>query len=130
MPDPQDPETFLRSKLDWAQPGREPYRSLLDWYRSLLALRRARPELTDPRLDQVRVDFDEDARWLLVHRGALRIAANLGAEPVSIPVGSGTAATRRVLLGSDQGISVAGVTPCRAPPRRARSRSSRQTTPS
>ena len=48
VPDPQDKETFLRSKLDWSQPGREPYRSLLDWYRALLALRRARPELTDP----------------------------------------------------------------------------------
>ena len=60
VPDPQDKETFLRSKLDWTQPGREPYRSLLGWYRSLLALRRSRPELTDPRLDQVRVEFDED----------------------------------------------------------------------
>ena len=86
VPDPQDPETFLRSKLDWAQPGREPYRSLLDWYRSLLALRRARPELTDPRLHEVRAAYDEAARWLLVSRGALRIAANLGADPVEIPL--------------------------------------------
>ena len=78
VPDPQDKETFLRSKLDWTQPDREPYRSLLDWYRSLLALRRSRPELTDPRLDQVRVEYSEDDRWLVVHRGALRIAANLG----------------------------------------------------
>ncbi len=29
VPDPQDKETFLRSKLDWDQPGSEPYRSLL-----------------------------------------------------------------------------------------------------
>ncbi len=50
VPDPQDKETFLRSKLDWSQPAGEPYRSLLGWYRSLLALRRSRPELTDPRL--------------------------------------------------------------------------------
>jgi malto-oligosyltrehalose trehalohydrolase len=101
VPDPQDKETFLRSKLDWSQPGAEPYRSLLDWYRSLLALRRSRPELTDPRLDQVRVEFDEEARWLLVRRGTLLIAANLGDEPVEIGVASGT-----VLLGSDPGISV------------------------
>ena len=60
--------------------------SLLDWYRTLLALRRSRPELTDPRLDQVRVDYDEDARWLLVTRGPLRIAANLGTAPVRIPL--------------------------------------------
>jgi len=91
IPDPQDKETFLRSKLDWSQPGREPHRSLLDWYRSLLSLRRARPELTDPRLDRVRVGYDEDARWLLVRRGPLRIAANLGAAGVQIPLTRATA---------------------------------------
>ena len=44
-----------RSKLDWTQPEQEPHRSLLSWYRSLIALRRARPELTDPRLDRVNI---------------------------------------------------------------------------
>ncbi len=44
---------------------------LLAWYRELIALRRARPELTDPRLDRVHADFDEDARWLVVRRGRL-----------------------------------------------------------
>ena len=78
MPDPQDKETFLRSKLDWTQLDREPYLGILAWYRELIALRRARPELTDPRLDRVQADFDEAARWLLVRRGRLRIAANLG----------------------------------------------------
>jgi malto-oligosyltrehalose trehalohydrolase len=106
VPDPQDRETFLRSKLDWSQPDRGPYRALLDWYRSLLALRRSLPELTDPRLDQVRAEFDEDARWLLVHRGALRIAANLGDGAAVIPLTSGAAGVAAVLLGSDPGISL------------------------
>ncbi|HEY0937460.1 MAG TPA: malto-oligosyltrehalose trehalohydrolase [Trebonia sp.] len=103
VPDPQDKETFLRSKLDWAQPEREPYQSLLSWYRALLELRRSRPELTDPRLDQVRVDYDEDARWLVVHRGTLRIAVNLGDETAGLPL---AAAPGTVLLGSEPGISV------------------------
>jgi malto-oligosyltrehalose trehalohydrolase len=102
VPDPQDKETFLRSKLDWTQRDREPYRSLLSWYRSLLALRRARPELTDPRLDRVRADYDEQARWLLVTRGSLRIAANLGAAPVNVPLGGDAA----VLLASTSDITV------------------------
>ena len=84
VPDPQDPATFVRSKLSWSQLEREPHASLLAWYRDLLALRRSRPEFTDPRLSLVRVDYDEAARWLLVHRGALRIAANLGTDPVTI----------------------------------------------
>jgi len=92
IPDPQDPETFLRSKLDWAQPDAEPYRALLGWYRSLLALRRTRPELTDPNLAAVRADYDEQARWLMIGRGPLRIAANLGPAPVEIPL-PGSAAT-------------------------------------
>jgi len=98
IPDPQDKETFLRSKLDWTQPGRDPYRSLLDWYRTLLALRRARPELTDPRLTQVHVDYDEAARWLLVHRGALRLAANLGSATAQIPLSAGAGTGTPALL--------------------------------
>ena len=101
VPDPQDKETFLRSKLDWSQPAAEPYVSLLGWYRSLLALRRSCPELSDPRLDRVRVDYDEGARWLVVHRGGLRVAVNLGETPAELPV-----AAAEVLLASDPGISV------------------------
>jgi malto-oligosyltrehalose trehalohydrolase len=91
IPDPQDKETFLRSKLDWTQQDGATYRSLLSWYRKLIALRHAHPDLTDPRLDQVRVDHDDQARWLLITRGKLRIAANLGTNPAKIgvtPVGS------------------------------------------
>jgi maltooligosyltrehalose trehalohydrolase len=101
VPDPQDKETFLRSKLDWRQPAREPYRALLDWYRALIALRRTRPELTDPRLDQVHADYDEDARWLVVHRGSLRIAVNLGETSVGLPVRSPS-----LLLGSHPAVAV------------------------
>jgi hypothetical protein len=35
----------------------------------------------------VRTAFDEDARWLMVQRGCLRIAANLGARVVRLPLG-------------------------------------------
>ena len=85
VPDPQDKETFLRSKLDWASRPASRTASLLDWYRSLLALRRSRPELADPRLDQVRVDFDEDARWLLVHRGGAPGRRQPGRRPGRCP---------------------------------------------
>jgi maltooligosyltrehalose trehalohydrolase len=112
IPDPQDKETFLRSKLDWTQQDRDPYRSLLSWYRSLIALRRARPELTDPRLDQVRTDYDEQARWLLITRGALRVAANLGTAPANVPV-AGTAPT--VLIASTPDITTESGT-LRLPP--------------
>jgi malto-oligosyltrehalose trehalohydrolase len=87
VPNPQDEQTFVRSKLHWGQRDREPYLGILAWYRELIALRRARPELTDPRLDRVQAQFDEDARWIMVSRGRLRIVANLGTEAVRLPLG-------------------------------------------
>ena len=86
VPDPQDPQTFRRSKLDWSQPGSEPHAGLLAWYRELIALRRARPELTDPRLDRVSAACDEEARWLVVTRGRLLIVASLGGVPLRVPL--------------------------------------------
>ena len=103
VPDPQDEATFLRSKLDWEQRHHEPHLGLHAWYRELIALRRARPELTDPRLDRVHADFDEDARWLLVRRGRLRIAANLGTSAARLPLGQpGTG----VLAASSPGVAI------------------------
>jgi maltooligosyltrehalose trehalohydrolase len=86
VPNPQDEATFLNSKLDWPERHREPHATMLSWYRQLIALRHARPELTDSRLDRITVQYDEQARWLLVHRGPLRIAANLSNAPVQLPL--------------------------------------------
>ncbi|HYC31447.1 MAG TPA: malto-oligosyltrehalose trehalohydrolase [Gemmatimonadales bacterium] len=43
IPDPQAPDTFLRSRLDWAESGRMPHAGMLALYRELLALRRREP---------------------------------------------------------------------------------------
>ncbi|MBA2390392.1 MAG: malto-oligosyltrehalose trehalohydrolase [Geodermatophilaceae bacterium] len=89
VPDPQDPGTFLRSKLDWAELDAAPHRSLLDTYRRLIALRRAEPALTDPAFPTAEICEDERARWLVVHRGDLRIACNLAADEQQVNVGHG-----------------------------------------
>ena len=80
VPDPQDPGTFTRSKLDWAEVGQEPHAHLLAVHRALIALRRAHPDLVDPDLAAVQVGWDDADRWLVVHRGSLRIVANLSGE--------------------------------------------------
>ena len=87
IPDPQDPETFLRSKLDWSEVDAEHHARLLEVYRALIALRHDDPDLGDPWLDHLAVDYDEDRRWIVLHRGALAIACNLGTERATIPVG-------------------------------------------
>ena len=86
IPDPQDPQTFLRSKLDWDEVDTGEHARLLDFYRGLIALRRSEPEMADPWLDHLRVDYDEDARWIVMRRGALAICCNIGTAPVDIPV--------------------------------------------
>jgi maltooligosyltrehalose trehalohydrolase len=81
VPDPQDPATFERSRLDWAELGLQRHASLLAWYRELIALRRRVPALTDPRLGRVHTDCDPDLGWLVIGRGPVVIAANLGSGP-------------------------------------------------
>jgi maltooligosyltrehalose trehalohydrolase len=99
VPDPNAESTFTDSKLDWDEPAQEPHATLLRVYRELIALRRVWPELSDPWLDKLDVDFDEDSRTVVLHRGRLRVAVNLGGDAVSIdlhaPVG-------RILLASEE----------------------------
>ncbi|SDJ62289.1 malto-oligosyltrehalose trehalohydrolase [Streptomyces indicus] len=91
IPDPQDPATRERSCLDWAEPTTGDHARVLAWYQELLALRRSLPDLGDPDLAAVRVAWDEQARWLVVRRGDLRLAVNLGREPARIPLQGGAA---------------------------------------
>lgn len=77
IPDPQAGSTFERSKLDWSERDSEPHKSLLDWYRQLIALRRQNADLSDPRLDRVEVDVDEDSATMVVSRGSFRVLVNL-----------------------------------------------------
>ncbi|WP_055591081.1 malto-oligosyltrehalose trehalohydrolase [Peterkaempfera griseoplana] len=88
IPDPQAPSTVTASTLDWSEPDRPPHRELLEWYRTLLRLRRAHPALTDPDLSRVEVSWDETERWLVVHRGPYRVAANLSDRPRTLPLGA------------------------------------------
>lgn len=86
IPDPQDPQTFARSKLAWAEVDTGEHARLLGLYRDLIALRRNHPDMADPWLEHLAVDYDEGERWISVSRGRLRIVCNLGAEQVRVPV--------------------------------------------
>ncbi|MFD4576916.1 malto-oligosyltrehalose trehalohydrolase [Streptomyces sp. NPDC058417] len=88
VPDPQDPATRERSCLDWSEPEREPHARVLAWYRALIALRHAHPDLTDPDLADLRVAHDSGARWLAFRRGDVRVVVNLGKEAAAIPLGT------------------------------------------
>jgi maltooligosyltrehalose trehalohydrolase len=53
-------------------------------HRALLALRRSHPDLLDSDLSRIAVSWDDADRWLVVHRGSLRVAVNLADEPREI----------------------------------------------
>lgn len=85
VPDPQDPQTFRRSHLDWAESEAGQHARLLKLYRELLRLRRERPELTDPSFASLAAvdetpDAAPDARRFILGRGGLRILVNFSAD--------------------------------------------------
>ncbi|MEV0681481.1 malto-oligosyltrehalose trehalohydrolase [Actinosynnema sp. NPDC050436] len=84
VPDPLDPATVERSTLRWDELTADPHREVVELYRSLIALRRSRPELSDPRLDRFGVEQDGDV--LVLVRGGLRVACNLGATGAEVPL--------------------------------------------
>jgi len=77
VPDPQDPSTFANSKLDWGEAGNAP---LLELYRSLIALRRSTPALTDPAFGSVRCAWDEAERWFRMDRDGVSVVLNFARE--------------------------------------------------
>jgi maltooligosyltrehalose trehalohydrolase len=86
IPDPQDPQTFARSKLNWDEVDSGEHARLYAFYRDLIALRRTETDLADPWLEHVVVDYDEDRRWIVMRRNRLVIACNLSTEATSVPV--------------------------------------------
>jgi maltooligosyltrehalose trehalohydrolase len=103
--DPQAPETFLRSKLDWEELSRAPHAEILEWHQRLVRLRRREPALTDGELERVRVRFDEARQWLAMERGAITVAVNFSALHQTVPLAAGE---QRVLLASEGGIAASG----------------------
>jgi maltooligosyltrehalose trehalohydrolase len=89
IPDPENPETFQRSKLNWQEIGEVSHAEMLEWYRKLIHLRRNSRSLNDGDLHNVAAAFDERNRWLTLDRkgehGAVTVLCNLGAEPVQLP---------------------------------------------
>ncbi len=87
VPDPQDPETFHRSKLDWSEPDHADHAALLARYRELITLRRNRPEFTDPRLDRVLAEADDERGLLQVRRDRLLLVINFADRDIEVATG-------------------------------------------
>ncbi len=97
VPDPQDPATRDASVLDWSEPDTDRGARLLAWTRELVALRRVEPDLATGDLAEVRVlapedGSEEEGRWFVVARGAVRLVVNLAGAEQRVPLeGAGPA---------------------------------------
>lgn len=86
VPDPQDEQTFLRSKLHWEEIGEGEHAEMLDWYRRLIALRHQEPPLTCGMLERDTVSYNEEQKWLRMVRGSIEVAFNAGESEVKLPL--------------------------------------------
>jgi maltooligosyltrehalose trehalohydrolase len=96
IPDPEDPETFERSKLKWDEANEGEHAEMLDWYRQLIRLRREIPSLTDGEPGHTSVTYSEQDKWLSMERGDVTVSCNLGETEGAFPVPDGV----RIVLGS------------------------------
>ena len=102
--DPQDPDTFRRSRLDWDERHSGRHARLLAAYRRLAELRRTCADLTDPAFDSTSCEVDEESRVFRMRRGSLLVVVNLGDGAAEVEVGPG----RDLLFASGDGVRLDG----------------------
>ncbi|WP_305786855.1 malto-oligosyltrehalose trehalohydrolase [Symbioplanes lichenis] len=99
VPDPQDPATFERSKLDWSEAAKPGHAEILDLYKTLIALRKEHTDLSDPRLDKVEVSHGD--QYVVMRRGRCVVAANLAGVAQTVSLQS---TPSKVLLATGPGV--------------------------
>jgi maltooligosyltrehalose trehalohydrolase len=86
IPNPEDMETFRKSRLKWDEVGQGKHAEMLEWTRSLIHLRRRSMSLNDGDRGHIKVSFSEEQKWLRMDRGQVSIFANLGEFPAEFRV--------------------------------------------
>ena len=89
IPDPEDPETFERSKLNWSEVHEGRHQCMFQWTKELIHLRRTTLALNDGDLGHLKIACREEDRVLVMERGPVRILVNLGDTPVKIDLREG-----------------------------------------
>jgi maltooligosyltrehalose trehalohydrolase len=85
MPNPEEAETFERSKLNWDE-VRDPsldggkHAEMLEWTKELIKLRRCTVALNDGSMQHLSISSNEEKRTLVMQRDEARIVLNLGHE--------------------------------------------------
>lgn len=91
IPDPQEPATFERSKLDWGERERGEHRRVLEMYGELLALRRTDPVLKRVRREGMRAWSEGDLLIVRLSDGGEErvVLVSFSDRPLSLPAALG-----------------------------------------
>jgi maltooligosyltrehalose trehalohydrolase len=87
VPNPQAPETFARSKLDWSELADPKHAELLEWYRRLIALRLGRSERSESMRPNVK--YHAASQWLRFAFGGILAVFNFAAYAQRVPLPAG-----------------------------------------
>ncbi len=93
VPDPQDPDTFERSRLIWEEAAEGDHRRILELYRELISLRRGETVFSEATFGDLSAVADADAGRIEFRLGDLRVLANLGTDDWDTGAGSALIAT-------------------------------------
>lgn len=89
VPDPQDPDTFRRSRLDWSEVAEPEHAAMLEWHRRLIELRRTWDALRADGAGDTIASFDDETGVFTVRRGAdALIVLNTGAARRVVDTGA------------------------------------------
>jgi maltooligosyltrehalose trehalohydrolase len=67
-PDPVSEQTFIQSKLSWNVVEKEPHKTMLEYYKALLELRKKRAALKHPGRKNISVQADLSKQTLIIYR--------------------------------------------------------------
>ncbi len=102
VPDPEDPQTFLRSKLRWTL-DEEDHADMLDWYRSLLRLRR---ELVSTGERTCHAELDDGAIIMRIPNENPRLLVFAGFPDSGLQAASPGPEWTEVMASSEDGFTV------------------------
>jgi len=105
LPDPQSVETFHKSKIEWGKRYKGTHRVLLDFYKTVISLRRKTPALSNPDKDHLDVREFEDKEILCMRRwrdgSEVFWIANFNKDDMSITVPLSPGTWKKILDSSE-----------------------------
>ena len=86
VPNPEELETFEKSKLRWEEIGEGKHAEMLAWTKELIKLRRCTVALNDGDMHHLMVSTDDKRKTLVMQRDEARTVVNFGDQPYSFDV--------------------------------------------